>query len=213
MGHFNLLTVSAIPAFLASVFAILIERPSRRILLCLYVSNVATETVWNMLLSRNMVRSVKHGEVAIFSASMALLLAYYKGGFHKTHSGKSDSMFGVLRFVVGPHEEKVSTNQASTIYHQEQNIPNDPESSRSTARRSSKLASKNIVFHCITQALRVYKQLIQRIKCCDRYNACPHPFSCLYYTMEVITSNSFLLRAKCRLSYCFRVQAKCFPLV
>lgn len=190
LGNFNLLTVSAIPAFLASVFAILIERPSRRILLCLYVSNVATETVWNMLLSRNMVRSVKHGEVAIFSASMALLLAYYKGGFHKTNSGRSDSMFGVLRFVVGPHEEKDSTSQASTIYHQqEQNIPNDPDSS---ARRSNKLASKNIVFHCITQALRVYKQLIQRIKCCDRYNACPHPFSCLYYTMEVNT-HKFLL--------------------
>lgn len=45
MGHFNLLTVSFFPAFLSSVFAILIERPSRRTLLCLYVSNVATETV------------------------------------------------------------------------------------------------------------------------------------------------------------------------
>lgn len=191
MGNFNLLTVSAIPAFLASVFAILIERPSRRILLCLYVSNVATETVWNMLLSRNMVRSVKYGEVAIFGASMALLLAFYKGGLHKTSSGRSDSMFGVLRFVVGPHEEKDSTSQASTIYHQEQNIPNNPDSNTANRRSSSKLASKNVVFHCITQAVRVYKQLIQKIKCCDRFNACPHPFSCLYYTLEVIITAIF----------------------
>lgn len=97
MGGFNILTVSAIPAFLSSVFAILIERPSRRVLLCLYVSNVATETVWNMALSRNMVRSVKYGHVALFSASMALLLRYYKGGQHKTIDGRTDSMFGVLR--------------------------------------------------------------------------------------------------------------------
>lgn len=98
LNGFNILTVSAIPVFLASVFAILIERPSRRVLLCLYVSNVATETLWNMALSRNMVRSVKYGEVAIFSASMALLLAYYKGGQHKMgDKDKTDSMFGVLR--------------------------------------------------------------------------------------------------------------------
>lgn len=130
-----------------------------------------------------MVRSVKYGEVIIFGASMAVLLAYYKSGLHKSNNRKSDSMFGVLRFVVGPHEEKDSINEANIIYHHQQNIPNDPNTSN---RRSNKLASNNIVFHCIIQAVRVYKQLIQKIKCCDRFNACPHPFSCLYYMLEVI---------------------------
>lgn len=123
-----------------------------------------------------MVRSVRHGEVAIFSASMALLLAYYKNG------GRSDSMFGVLRFVVGPHEEK---DHAGAVYQQEQNAPNDPDPA--AGRRRKLASSRNVVFHLITRALRVYKRLVQRIKCCDRYNACPHPFSCLYYAIEVIS--------------------------
>lgn len=114
---------------------------------------------------------------------MALLLAYYKGGLHKTSNKRTDSMFGALRFVVGPHEESDSTSEASTIYQQGQNVLNNPELNN---RRRSKLTSKNPVFHCIIQAVRMYKQLIQKIKCCDRFSACPHPFSCLYYTLEVI---------------------------
>jgi hypothetical protein len=99
LGNFNILTISAIPAFLSSVFSILIERPSRRTLLCLYVSNVATETLWNMALSRNMVRNIKYGDTAIFAVGMAVLLTYYKSGYHKQPDGKTDSMFGVLRLV------------------------------------------------------------------------------------------------------------------
>lgn len=86
------------PAFLSSVFAILIERPSRRLLLSLYVSNVATETIWNMMLTRNMVKPVKHGVVLLFSISIASLLYFYKSGLHKRGlEKKDDSMFGVLR--------------------------------------------------------------------------------------------------------------------
>ncbi|XP_008191026.1 transmembrane protein 135 isoform X2 [Tribolium castaneum] len=187
LGNFNILTVSAIPAFLSSVFSILIERPSRRTLLCLYVSNVATETLWNMALSRKMVRNVKYGDTAIFAVGMAVLLMYYKGGYHKDSEGKADSMFGVLRFVVGPYEEKdysARSSQASTFYRQQvQNIPNVGSRAKSGSWHSSS-RSKNPVFHVITQALRVYKKIIYKIKCCDRHLACPHPFSCLYYTMQ-----------------------------
>lgn len=97
MGHYNILTVSALPAFLSSAFAILIERPSRRLLLCLYVSNVATETLWNMALSRNMVRSLKYGEIIIYSTSIAILLYLYKSGNHNINEDRKDSMFSVLK--------------------------------------------------------------------------------------------------------------------
>lgn len=93
------MTVSAIPAFLSSVFSILIERPSRRILLCLYVSNVATETLWNMAKSRNLVRDVLYGNVIIYSLSMALLLFYFKGGYHPRSDPKIDAIFPVVRYV------------------------------------------------------------------------------------------------------------------
>lgn len=42
LGHFNVLSVSFLPAFLASYVAILLERPSRRSLLALYVTNVVS---------------------------------------------------------------------------------------------------------------------------------------------------------------------------
>jgi hypothetical protein len=188
LGNFNILTISAIPAFLSSVFSILIERPSRRTLLCLYVSNVATETLWNMALSRNMVRNIKYGDTAIFAVGMAVLLTYYKSGYHKQPDGKTDSMFGVLRFVVGPYEEKDYTarsTQASNFYRQQvQNIPNVGSSRQRSGSWHSSSKPKNPVFHVITQALRVYKKIIYKIKCCDRHLACPHPFSCLYYTMQ-----------------------------
>ncbi|XP_019871641.2 transmembrane protein 135 isoform X2 [Aethina tumida] len=185
LGHFNILTVSALPAFLASVFSILIERPSRRTLLCLYVSNVATETVWNMAVSRNWVHNIKYGNAAIFSTSIALLLMYFKGGHHKNGSSKvEDSMFRVLKFVVGPYEEKdyitSRSSQANSFYRQQDQ--NDGRS-RSGSWRQSR-PKKNIVLHIIYQMLSVYKKIINKIKCCDRHHACPHPFSCLYYVMQ-----------------------------
>ncbi|CAH0546836.1 unnamed protein product [Brassicogethes aeneus] len=183
MGNFNILTVSAIPAFLASVFSILIERPSRRTLLCLYVSNVATETVWNMAVSRNYVKNIKYGDAAIFSSSIALLLMYFKGGHHKK-SGNEDSMFRVLRFVIGPYEEKDYTSsrssQANSFYRQQEQ--NDGRSRSGSWQRSR--PKTNFVLHIVNQMLSIYKKIINKIKCCDRHHACPHPFSCLYYTMQ-----------------------------
>lgn len=97
--------MSAIPAFLASVFAIIIERPSRRTLLALYVSNVATETLWNMAISRNMVKNIRYGDVALFGGSIALLLMYFKGGYHKNSHSEKDPMFGLLRFTENYYNE------------------------------------------------------------------------------------------------------------
>lgn len=42
LGNINFLTASFIPSFLSSLSAILIERPSRHTLLCLYVSNIVS---------------------------------------------------------------------------------------------------------------------------------------------------------------------------
>ncbi|KAF5300689.1 hypothetical protein FQA39_LY11051 [Lamprigera yunnana] len=181
LGNFNFISTSGLPAFLASVFAILIERPSRRLLLCLYVSNVATETVWNMAVFRNYVRPVKNGSVAIFSLSMAILLAYYKNGPHKAKDGKVDSMFGVLRFLVGPYEEQnyvVRSTCTNNIYRD--HTLNDSESSSVRWQRRS----SNTTYNIIVQALRVYRKIIYKIKCLDRHTACSHPFSCIYYATQ-----------------------------
>ncbi|KAK5640183.1 hypothetical protein RI129_010994 [Pyrocoelia pectoralis] len=181
LGHFNFITVSALPSFLANFFAILIERPSRRVLLSLYVSNVATETVWNMVVSRKWVRPTKNGVVIIFSTSIAILLAYFKSGLHRKDNDRVDSMFGVLRLIVGPYEEKslLRSSDANTFYREQTgNIPLSSGSRWSTPR------SRNNTYRLVTQALRIYKRLINKIKCLNRNPACPHPFSCVYYTLQ-----------------------------
>uniref|UniRef100_A0A1Y1MKP1 Transmembrane protein 135 N-terminal domain-containing protein n=1 Tax=Photinus pyralis TaxID=7054 RepID=A0A1Y1MKP1_PHOPY len=172
LGHFNFLTVSAIPSFLANFFAILIERPSRRTLLSLYVSNVATETVWNMAVSRDWVRPRDDGVVVIFSVCMAILLTYFKSGLHKRDGERVDSMFGVLRFIVGPYEEKsVSfSNEASTFYRER----TENSSSRWTIPSGS----------LFSRALLIYKGLIDKIKRLNSNPACPHPFSCVHYALQ-----------------------------
>ncbi|KRT82507.1 hypothetical protein AMK59_4448, partial [Oryctes borbonicus] len=182
LGNFNVLTASFMPAFLSSVFAILIERPSRRTLLCLYVSNVATETVWNMLEAREMVTPIKYGQVAIFGISIALLLTFWRAGLYERDEHKMDPMFKIVRFVIGPHEQKDGnrSNTASNFHRKEENKPD----SSSNPRWNTNRKHKNIVFHLVNRALRTYKRIINRIKCCDRHSICPHPFSCVYYTLQ-----------------------------
>ncbi|KAL3275126.1 hypothetical protein HHI36_019897 [Cryptolaemus montrouzieri] len=189
-GNYNILTVSFFPAFISSVFSILVERSNRRTLLALYVSNVATETVWNMLLSRNLVKNIKYGDVAVFAVSSALLLTYYKSGWHKKdESPKTDSIFGILRFLVGPYEEKdynIRSSRENSIYRQDDQ--NDPSPScKPRPWCSNSKSSRNSIYMLVRQALRVYKRIIERIKCCDRHFTCPHPFSCLFYTMQGVS--------------------------
>ncbi|XP_057655213.1 transmembrane protein 135-like [Diorhabda carinulata] len=184
LGNFNILTVSAVPSFLSSVFSILIERPSRRILLALYVSNIATETLWNMAKSRNLVRSIKHGDVIIFSLSMAILSLFFKSGYHKksdADNNHEDAMFRIMRFVVGPYEQEGYTSGEPNGFHRRV----DKENGSSVSPSSSQVyKKKNTIFHVVTQMLKVYSNIINKIKSCDRSNTCPHPFSCLYYITE-----------------------------
>lgn len=73
MGHFNVLTVGFIPAFLASICAISVERPSRRSMLALYVANVGSEAAWRILEARNLVKSSGNRLIALFGVCASLL--------------------------------------------------------------------------------------------------------------------------------------------
>lgn len=95
--------------------------------------------------------------------------------------------------MVGEYEEKdytLRSSQATSFYRQQvQNNPNERKEGGNDNWRKGfkKSSSKNTLFHLIGQALRVYKRIIQKLKCCDRHQACPHPFSCLYYILQVST--------------------------
>lgn len=186
-GSLNFYTASYVPAFMSSISAILLERPSRRGMLCLYVSNVATETVYNMLVVRGLVpRPIDYGQVAIFGASAAVLLYYYRCGLHERHN---DSIFAILRFVVGAGEQEIAgvveeRSAEAGVLDRPTADGNDetppPQQIRFSRRRGG--SARRLPF--LLNAVRAYAALIRRIKRMWRHPTCPHRSSCVYYALE-----------------------------
>ncbi|KAH9423898.1 hypothetical protein DERP_005482 [Dermatophagoides pteronyssinus] len=77
-GRFYYPLNAYIPSFFGSFLAILIERPSRRKALAFYVSNIATEITYKILLTRNYIGGMKNGKFFIFSMAITVLLFLYE---------------------------------------------------------------------------------------------------------------------------------------
>ncbi|ETN68000.1 transmembrane protein 135 [Anopheles darlingi] len=176
LGSFNFYTVSYLPAFFAAFVSIMVERSSRRGLLALYVSNVATETLWNILQSRGVVRSIPHGEIAIFGLSTSVLMYCYRRNRQKDYR---DSMFDVVRFAIGDSEVMkgdVGTQQAAVT---------DAESTRTERSTTAPATRKPGSSYPFIQAvLRAYLQLTGRLKALGKHKLCRHRHSCLYDTLS-----------------------------
>lgn len=93
------------PTFFASLLAILVERPSRRFQLAIYVANIASECMFRYHVDKGNIRSIPRGEVVIFSLSMATLLYLIKQG-----SFGSDPVSLALKFYLGTGESGRSKN-------------------------------------------------------------------------------------------------------
>lgn len=224
-GSFNFYTVSFVPAFMSSMCALLLERPSRRGLLCLYVSNVATETLFNMACARGYCQPIPYGQVLIFGASISVLLYYFRCGLHQnpmaaihainpinnntivmSHTNK-DSIYDVLRFVVGKYEECVPSLQLQPQFlsrrrersssniiivpsendnqmqhqHQHSNIPQSTNALPNLNRRPV-----NNVMAIILHAVQYYTKLMDYFKYrLPRHRTCPHSRnSCFHYVIS-----------------------------
>ncbi|KAB7497382.1 Transmembrane protein [Armadillidium nasatum] len=94
LGHVNFLSASWLPGFISSVLAINAERPSRRSLLAIYVTNVASESLWNVLKERGYVKPIPKGEVLLFSLNSSK----YNGRFrHHTCPHNGSCFFYTLK--------------------------------------------------------------------------------------------------------------------
>uniref|UniRef100_A0A182NJB2 Transmembrane protein 135 N-terminal domain-containing protein n=1 Tax=Anopheles dirus TaxID=7168 RepID=A0A182NJB2_9DIPT len=172
MGSFNFYTASYVPAFLAALISIMVERSSRRALLALYVSNVATETLWNILQSRGLVRSLPYGEIAIFGLSTSVLMYCYRLNRQKDYR---DSMFDVVRFAIGDCE--VMKPDPAPIAATP--VADEPCTSSSTRARKPKFP-----LPFIQSVLRAYLQLTGRLKALGKHKLCRHRYGCLYDTLS-----------------------------
>lgn len=167
-GSYNFYTSSYIPAYIAAFMSILVERPSRRGLLSLYVSNVATETGWNMLEARGLVRSLPHGEILIFGMSTATLLYFYRLNRQKDFR---DSMFDVFRFALGDSEVMKPDEVVA-------------ESSRRESRSNERSSRRVAPYNMIQAAVKAYLNVISKIKNMAKHELCRHKHSCIYNTLS-----------------------------
>lgn len=174
--RYNFFTVSYVPAFMSSVCALLIERPSRRGLLCLYVSNVATETLFRMAVARGMVKPIRNGQVWIFGLSVSAIIYYFRSGLHHQHN---DSIFDILRFVLTDSEECKVDNQTRN------NEVNDREDSVNQRQRSVPTrgnVSRRLPY--ILKMVQLYTSLVNRVKQMPKHQTCRHPNSCAHYVLH-----------------------------
>lgn len=168
LGHFNVLTVSFLPSFLSSFTAIFIERPSRRTLLSLYVSNIATETLFKMGVWRGYFSPIPYGEVYIFAVSIAVLLYFFR-----SKTDKNEVIYTIFRYILGRHEEtKAKKEDTST----------DPKRIEAikTQTTSGIRKSQRRTFNILWKSLQVYQEIIRYIKNLGKNSSCPHPHSCAH---------------------------------
>ncbi|KAK6629694.1 hypothetical protein RUM43_003512 [Polyplax serrata] len=169
-GRFTKYSVSFWPAFLSSVVAIHLERASRRPILCLYVTNVATETLFRMAVWRGWVKPIKYGETIIFTLSTAFLLYLFR-----SDATMKDSMFSALRYIVGPYEEAKSPEKPLLA------VSPPPSRSKKVHSAGEENYSMYVVISNICQA---YSRFINSIRSQPRSPFCPHPHSCLSYSLQ-----------------------------
>ncbi|XP_054166120.1 transmembrane protein 135-like [Oppia nitens] len=106
MGKFYYSLCAYTPAFIGSLLAITIERPSRRPALALYVANIASETIFRIFISRGYMKPIKNGEILLFTVTMSILLYIIKkNGFGV------DPVSLALKFIIGREESKRSNNK------------------------------------------------------------------------------------------------------
>lgn len=165
-GNFNILTASYIPAFMSSFTAILVERPSRRSLLTMYVANVATETLWKMGVSRNLVKSIPNGQAIIFGIATSALLYYFRSGKHL--DGK-DSVYDIVRFIVGKDEEGGKDDKSKPTEEMTE---------------SQRVSNKKNNYLLIQKILSLYKKMTDKLKDLPKHEKCPHSHSCVYYSLS-----------------------------
>lgn len=156
-GYWTFLGATFWPAFYASALAFLIERPARRILLTMYVTNEASETLWNLLERQGYVSSIKNGQVALFAVGVTMLLYLYKLGLHKQTTYK-DPIFDIFNMLLGKKEGGPILNA--------QNINNEKRSTPTSVNGNMNL--------------RAYINFKRKLQ--SKHEACNHEKSCISYT-------------------------------
>ncbi|CAD1472820.1 unnamed protein product, partial [Heterotrigona itama] len=202
LGNFNFLTVSFLPSFLSSITAIVIERPSRRPLLSLYVANLATETLFKMGVARGYYTPIPQGATYIFATSIALLLYFYRSRPNK------EPMYKIFRILVGKYEEYNFATKKDNLYCNTQTrSDNEDSASRSSIENDVNKRSCKKNLNIFMKSLEIYSKIIERLKLQGKHSSCLHPFSCAHYILKgVMELFSYALSAQLVINLVFGIK-------
>ncbi|XP_076373985.1 LOW QUALITY PROTEIN: transmembrane protein 135-like [Tachypleus tridentatus] len=188
MGKFYYLHCAYIPAFTGSFLAILIERESRRQPLALYVLNIASETIFRMLVTRGYAQPIPQGEVLIFSLTMGILMyVIRKKGFSKDLVGIG------MRFLLGSEEAKLSNSGYLDPCKMKHNVVEALNKKKKGKPLLLNNTAVNFATKFATFISSVFQQgrkslsqtsLVNCLKTHPCHNSCPHAFSCPFYILK-----------------------------
>jgi hypothetical protein len=143
----------------------MIERPSRRPALAIYVANVATETMFRIFIARGYFTPINRGEILLFTVTMSILLYLVKkNGFG------NDPVSLALKFIIGREEalkrhKSLNQESLSLIENRYLSIPN-----------LLKPYSKSFLSNFLVSFIKKFNSLF------PKHNSCPHEEkSCLTY--------------------------------
>ncbi|KYQ52530.1 hypothetical protein ALC60_08391 [Trachymyrmex zeteki] len=181
LGRFYIPTLSFLPSFLSSLSAIVIERASRRTLLSLYVSNIATETLFKMGLWRGYYSPIPRGQVYIFAVSVAVLMYFFRSKMNK-----QDQIYKIFRMIIGRYEEtEYLKKKDSHLETSSRNIATEEEEHCDSAKndRSIHRSCARHKFSILWKSFEAYRYIIDSLKAQSKDASCPHPYSCAHYIL------------------------------
>uniref|UniRef100_A0A673AMH6 Transmembrane protein 135 n=1 Tax=Sphaeramia orbicularis TaxID=375764 RepID=A0A673AMH6_9TELE len=172
---------SALPA---SYIAILLERKSRRGLLTIYMTNLATETIFRMAVTRGIIKPIKHGEVLLFCITASLYMFFFR-----SKDGLKGFAFSALKFIIG--KEEIPTHSALADHMNSQ-------CKKGPRHRCCKHYQDNCISYCVKGFVRMFS-IGYLIQCCLKVpSAFRHMFSkpsrlpSLLYNKENFQLGAFL---------------------
>ncbi|XP_030009985.1 transmembrane protein 135 [Sphaeramia orbicularis] len=152
---------SALPA---SYIAILLERKSRRGLLTIYMTNLATETIFRMAVTRGIIKPIKHGEVLLFCITASLYMFFFR-----SKDGLKGFAFSALKFIIG--KEEIPTHSALADHSHSralertaaiETVNSQPSAERHISRRKTLIAYTRELLESICKKG-------PRHRCCKHY--------------------------------------------
>jgi len=174
-GKFYYTICAYLPVFVSSIFSIIIEKRSRRGPLAIHCANIASETVYRMLVARNYLKPIPRGEVILFTVTTSLLLYMIR----KYGYGR-DSISIALKVLLGREESSYRHKKSVKIMLKDENA--NTLNVWSFARNKYKTTS-DLYFNFISKIDSYF----------PRHSTCSHQnISCLMNSLAYSVRNFFM---------------------